>query len=348
MHVRGMVRLYLVEGFPNLKLYVSPIQIDPRAPVVPISSPPDYSADLASRIGLFHTIGMPEETWALNEGQMTDDGWLDMEATILHEREAMFFDTLAQNDSRLIVQVFVQTDRTSHMFWRGIDEQHPLHAQTSERGKGAIRWIYGEADRILGKTMAQMRPEDRLIVLSDHGFAPWRWGDQSEPLAGRQRLHGHQARAAQFGAAVRQRQLDQDPGLRHRPERHLPQPSRPRGSRHRARRSGQGDQARHHRQAGRSEGSGNRRAVHAHGLRWCRDLCRAEDGRRARSRRRLRARLSRVLADRARRRAREARRAERPQMERRPLHRAVEGARHPVHLVPGRSAGGIDRRTCRS
>jgi len=176
MHVRGIVRLYLVDSFPNLKLYVSPIQIDPRAPVVPISSPADYSADLASRIGLFHTIGMPEETWALNEGQMTDDGWLDMEATILQEREKMFFDTLAQNDSKLIVQVFVQTDRTSHMFWRGIDEQHPLHNQTSERGKGAVRWIYGEADRILGKTMAEMRPDDRLIVLSDHGFAPWRWG----------------------------------------------------------------------------------------------------------------------------------------------------------------------------
>jgi hypothetical protein len=176
MNARGLVRLYLVDSFPNLRLYVSPIQIDPRAPAVPISSPGEYSADLASRIGLFHTIGMPEETWALNEGQMTDDGWLDMEATILHEREAMFFDTLAQNDSRLIVQVFVQTDRTSHMFWRGLDEQHPLHAQTSERGKDAIRWIYGEADRILGKTMAEMRPNDRLIVLSDHGFAPWRWG----------------------------------------------------------------------------------------------------------------------------------------------------------------------------
>ena len=99
-----------------------------------------------------------------------------MEATILHEREAMFFDTLAKNDSRLVVQVFVQTDRTSHMFWRGIDDQHPLHAETGERGRGAIRWIYGEADRILGKTMAAMGPNDRLIVLSDHGFAPWRWG----------------------------------------------------------------------------------------------------------------------------------------------------------------------------
>ena len=217
--------------------------------MVPISSPADYSADLAGRIGLFHTIGMPEETWALNEGQMTDDGWLDMEATILHEREAMFFDTLAQNDSRLIVQVFVQTDRTSHMFWRGIDEQHPLHAQTSERGKGAIRWIYGEADRILGKTMAPMRPKDRLIVLSDHGFAPWRQGVNLNRWLVDNGFMATKPGQPDLRAAVRQRQLDQDPGLRHRPERHLPQPPRPRGPGHRPRRSGGGDQARDHRQA---------------------------------------------------------------------------------------------------
>jgi predicted AlkP superfamily phosphohydrolase/phosphomutase len=174
MNVRGLVRLYLLESFPNLKLYVSPIQIDPRAPAVPISSPAGYAADLASRIGLYHTIGMPEETWALNDGQMTDDGWLDMEATILKEREAMFFDTLARKDTGLVVMVFVQTDRVSHMFWRGLDEKHPLYAETSERGKGAIKWIYGEADRILGRTVEAMSPNDRLIVLSDHGFTSWR------------------------------------------------------------------------------------------------------------------------------------------------------------------------------
>lgn len=126
MNVRGLVRLQLVEGFPNLKLYVSPIQIDPRAPVVPITSPPEYAADLASRIGLFHTIGMPEETWSLNEGKISDDAWLDMTATILKEREAMLFDTLARQESGLVVTVFVQPDRVSHMFWRGMDEQHPF------------------------------------------------------------------------------------------------------------------------------------------------------------------------------------------------------------------------------
>jgi predicted AlkP superfamily phosphohydrolase/phosphomutase len=172
--VPGIVRLHLVSAFPDLHLYVSPINLDPRDPVQPISSPSGYAEDLAERIGLYHTIGMPEETWSLNEGMISDTAYLDMVRTILAEREAMLFDTLERNDSELIVVVFVQTDRVSHMFYRGLDEQHPLFETTGEAARGAIEWIYGEADRILGKTMAAMNSEDRLIVLSDHGFSPFR------------------------------------------------------------------------------------------------------------------------------------------------------------------------------
>jgi predicted AlkP superfamily phosphohydrolase/phosphomutase len=172
--IRGIVRLHLVQGFPSLRLYVSPINFDPRDPAMPISSPPDYARELSERIGLFHTLGMAEETWSLNNGDLTDDAYLDMIKTVLAEREAMLFDTLARRDSELVVMVFVQTDRVSHMFWRGIDPQHPQYARTTARGRDAIRWIYREADRILGRTLDALSPNDRLIVLSDHGFAPFR------------------------------------------------------------------------------------------------------------------------------------------------------------------------------
>ena len=172
--VPGMVRLHLVQAFPDLVLYVSPIHLDPREPVQAISAPPEYARELAERIGLYHTIGMPEETWSLNEGLISDKAYLDMVRTILAEREAMLFDTLDQNDSELIVVVFVQTDRVSHMFYRGLDEGHPLHESSSNEARGAIEWIYEEADRILGKTMDQLAPNDRLIVLSDHGFNSFR------------------------------------------------------------------------------------------------------------------------------------------------------------------------------
>ena len=173
--VSGMVRLNLVSGYPRLQLYVSPIHIDPREPVVPLSSPPEYASQLVDEIGLFHTIGMPEETWSLNEGHLSDHAFLEMIRTILGEREAMFYNALDKQDSELVVGVFVQTDRVSHMFYRGIDEEHSLYGETDAEARAAIHWIYTEADRILGETMARMGPDDRLIVLSDHGFAPFRW-----------------------------------------------------------------------------------------------------------------------------------------------------------------------------
>jgi len=172
--ISGIVRLLLVSSYPRLELYVSPIQIDPRAPVVPLSSPPDYAAALAERFGLYHTIGMPEETWSLNEGHISDHAWLDMVKTTLNEREKMFFDALDRKDSDVVTGVFVHTDRVSHMFYRGIDPQHPLYAEAGPEAREAIHWIYMEADRILGETMERMGPNDRLMIVSDHGFAPFR------------------------------------------------------------------------------------------------------------------------------------------------------------------------------
>jgi predicted AlkP superfamily phosphohydrolase/phosphomutase len=172
--VKGIVRLYLLSSYPRVQLYVSPIHIDPRDPAVPLSSPPGYAAELEEKFGLYHTIGMPEETWSLNEGHLSDHAFLEMVRTTLAERENMFYDALGRQDSDVVVGVFVQTDRVAHMFYRGIDPEHPLYAETGEEARNAIHWIYTEADRILGETLQRMGPDDRLIVLSDHGFAPFR------------------------------------------------------------------------------------------------------------------------------------------------------------------------------
>jgi predicted AlkP superfamily phosphohydrolase/phosphomutase len=172
--IAGMVRAYLLEGFPRPLLYVSPINFDPSDPATPISSPPGYAAELARRIGDYYTLGMPEETWSLNQGHMSEQGWLDSVKSTLADGEKMLDDALARDDSELVVEVFVQTDRVSHMFWRGIDPKHPLYAQSSALARGAIPWIYRQADRVLGDVQGKMHAGDRLIVLSDHGFASFR------------------------------------------------------------------------------------------------------------------------------------------------------------------------------
>lgn len=172
--VKGIVRVYLVNAYPSVQFYVSPIHIDPREPVVPLSSPAAYAADMAERFGLYHTIGMPEETWSLNEGHLTDQAFLEVVSETLEEQEKQFYAALDQHDSELVTAVFVQTDRVSHMFYRGIDPLHPLYKETGDEARGAIRWIYQQADRVLGETLQRMGSDDRLIVLSDHGFAPFR------------------------------------------------------------------------------------------------------------------------------------------------------------------------------
>lgn len=172
--IGGMLRARLAEGFPRPLLYLSPIQADPRDPALPISAPPSFAAALAERIGDFHTLGMPEETWALNQGHLDEDGWLDMVATTLAEGEAMLYDALDRRESELVVEVFVQPDRVSHMFWHTLDPAHPRHAGSSERARRAIDDIYDASDRIVGEVLARMTPDDRLIVLSDHGFASFR------------------------------------------------------------------------------------------------------------------------------------------------------------------------------
>lgn len=172
--VGGMTRAYLLEGFPRPLLYLAPLQADPADPALPIAHPADYAQRLQQRIGDYHTLGMPEETWALNQGHLDEKAWLETVATTLREGEAMLYDALDRRDSELVAEVFVQTDRVSHMFWRGLDEQHPLHAKSSDIARKAIPDIYREADRVLGEVVRRLGPDDRLIVLSDHGFSSFR------------------------------------------------------------------------------------------------------------------------------------------------------------------------------
>jgi len=55
-NVSAMVRFYLQEVSPHFKLYVSPLNIDPTNPAVPISEPASYARELAEAVGKFYTV----------------------------------------------------------------------------------------------------------------------------------------------------------------------------------------------------------------------------------------------------------------------------------------------------
>ncbi len=74
--VYGIARFYITKMTPDLGLYVTPINIDPGRPALPISWPSYYSVYLQKLIGDFATLGLAEDTWALNERVIDEEAFL--------------------------------------------------------------------------------------------------------------------------------------------------------------------------------------------------------------------------------------------------------------------------------
>ncbi len=178
--VHGICKFLLIATEPEFKLYVTPINIDPAQPAMPISHPTVYSCYFSKLNGPYATLGLAEDTWALNEKVLSDKTFLDQAWAINDEREKMFFDAIDKTNHGLVVCVFDGTDRIQHTFWRYLDDKHPAHEgqePASNQQRNAIEQIYIHADELVGKTMEKCDNEDTvLMVISDHGFNTFRYG----------------------------------------------------------------------------------------------------------------------------------------------------------------------------
>jgi len=178
--IKGICEFLLIATEPEFELYVTPIQIDPDAPALPISHPSVYATYLAKKQNRFATLGLAEDTWGMNAKILDDDGFLHQCLEADEEREKMFFDSLDKVRRGLCVCVFDGTDRIQHMFWRYIDETHPAHkGQCPEhrQRRDAIEQLYVRMDKLVGRTMAACDDKNTvLMVISDHGFNSFRRG----------------------------------------------------------------------------------------------------------------------------------------------------------------------------
>ena len=179
--VSGICRFLLASMAPEFTLYVTPVNIDPERPAFPISHPPFFSIYLAKLLGPFATLGLAEDTWALNEGALTEKAFLDQVYEIHAERERMFFEALKKTDRGLCACVFDASDRIQHMFPRTERDQPPPQGSgapgTSEvRGQHPLDEMYGRMDEFIGRVVKQLGKQDVLMVISDHGFTVFERG----------------------------------------------------------------------------------------------------------------------------------------------------------------------------
>jgi predicted AlkP superfamily phosphohydrolase/phosphomutase len=168
IRISGIARFLLTETEPELSMYVTPVQIDPESPALPISHPAYYAAYLAKMLGSFATVGMAEDTWALNEGVIDERAFLDQAWSLLAEREAMFENALSHTRRGVAACVFDTSDRVQHMFYRHFE------GRGDPQWEGAIADLYQRMDALVGRAMSHVDPKTLLFVLSDHGFCSFR------------------------------------------------------------------------------------------------------------------------------------------------------------------------------
>jgi predicted AlkP superfamily phosphohydrolase/phosphomutase len=172
--VSGMVRFYVKEVHPKLKVYCSPINIDPMDPILPICTPNEYSRELSQAVGRFYTQGFPTDTKALSHNVLSDDEYHQLAKYVLDESLKLFDYQFSKFKDGFFFFYFSSTDQNQHMMLRLMDPTHPLYnPHGSQETKNAVLYFYKQMDEVLRQVLAKVDSSTTLIAMSDHGFAPF-------------------------------------------------------------------------------------------------------------------------------------------------------------------------------
>lgn len=158
----GRVRFHLIGVRKELKLYATPIQIDPGQPMLPLGAPTDWVVD-AVRTHSLPTVGWVHDTSAVNAGVLPKPVFLGSILDTMRARCGLLEAELAAKATQVQVGVFTGTDRAAHIFYRELEQ----------KDGGPLGQVYAEMDAIVGRVRKRLGPDDRLIVMSDHGFHPF-------------------------------------------------------------------------------------------------------------------------------------------------------------------------------
>lgn len=161
-NIYGIFKAHLFSINPEFKMYITSIQIDPKTPVKDISYPSDYAKELSKKIGLFYTLGMPEDTKALDDHKITKKVFLEQIKQIEEEREKMFWYEFEKFNKGVLAVYFDASDRFQHIFYR------------EEKIPPVIEDFYLDKDRFLGEILKHLDDKTYLIVFSDHGFGSFK------------------------------------------------------------------------------------------------------------------------------------------------------------------------------
>jgi predicted AlkP superfamily phosphohydrolase/phosphomutase len=151
----GIFRVYAKQLHDGFQVYISPVNLDPEDPAMPITNPPELGRELVRAVGPFYTQGMPEDTAALREGVFTLNDYLAQSREVAREHLRILRYAVEHAHGGLLFFHFFATDQDSHMLW---GKHEPELLDTYRMVDETVGWV------------AERAPQALLIVMSDHGF----------------------------------------------------------------------------------------------------------------------------------------------------------------------------------
>ncbi len=176
--IKAIVRLILLEANKKFRLYISPLCVDPKDPALPISTPKSYSKELAEKLGIFHTLGLPADTKALSNLTFSVGNFITQSMSILDESNKVYqyeLERFLSLKKGFLFMYYSALDQGQHMFWALSDKKHPYyHPDDTRRYGNMVAELYRRFDKVFGYTMKKVPKNIPIIIVSDHGFAPFR------------------------------------------------------------------------------------------------------------------------------------------------------------------------------
>ncbi len=169
----GIVRFYARQVKPYFKLYVTPVNVNPLDPALPIDYPAGAARKIAEEAGLFYTQGMPEDTKALTNNSLSTREFYRLSRMILEERNRLFHHLFDRFEDGLFFFYYCSIDQGTHIFWHLRDEKHPVHDPEARAELGdVVEELYSEMDPIVARILDRLDDQTTFIIMSDHGFSP--------------------------------------------------------------------------------------------------------------------------------------------------------------------------------
>ncbi len=172
---RVIGRFFVVSSSPEIRVWLSPLEVDPRKALFELAAPARFAEDLAAD-GPFSTRGRPLDVGALYDRVLGRGPFVGQYCYQLEEKRRLGFLAWQRHRPGLFLLFDYGLNEIARIFWRHYDPAHPAYDDERFFSYGqAFEVAYRYVDETLGRFLRGAAGDDvAFFVVSAHGNRPFR------------------------------------------------------------------------------------------------------------------------------------------------------------------------------